>query len=82
MAAKLRAKFQELGYCFFMSPETNQLFPILPKRVREALGEKYTFIEMDSVGDDSRVCRFCTSWATLEENVEALCADLEKISRA
>jgi threonine aldolase len=82
MAAKLRAKFQELGYCFFMSPETNQLFPILPKRVREALGEKYTFIEMDPVGDDSRVCRFCTSWATLEENVEALCADLEKISRA
>ena len=81
MAQKLRAKFQELGYCFFMSPESNQLFPILPKRVREALGEKYTFIEMDPVGEDGRVCRFCTSWATLEENVDALCADLENISR-
>ena len=29
MAQKLRAKFQELGYCFFMSPESNQLFPII-----------------------------------------------------
>ena len=39
--------------------------------------EKYTFIEMDWVDADSRACRFCASWATLEENVDALCADLD-----
>ena len=80
LAEKLRDKFSELGYPFFMPSQSNQLFPVLPAAVRKALGEKYTFIEMDQLDGDLRVCRFCTSWATGEENVEALCADLEKIS--
>ena len=80
LADKLRACFSELGYPFFMENTTNQLFPILPKTVREKLAEKYTFIEMDPVDDDRRACRFCTSWATREENVDALCADLKRIT--
>ena len=80
LADKLRACFSELGYPFFMENTTNQLFPILPKAVREKLAEKYTFIEMDPVDDDRRACRFCTSWATREENVDALCADLKRIT--
>lgn len=82
LAAKLRDCFASLGYAFFMPPQSNQLFPILPGVVREALAEKYTFIEMDWVDEDRRVCRFCTSWATKEENVNALCADLERISKS
>ena len=80
LADKLRACFSELGYPFFMENTTNQLFPILPRAVREKLAEKYTFIEMDPVDEDRRVCRFCTSWATREENVDALCADLKRIT--
>ena len=80
MAEKLRDTFSRLGYSFFMPPQTNQLFPILPARVREYLGKTYTFIEMDQIDEDNRVCRFCTSWATKEENVDALCRDLEKIT--
>ena len=81
LADKLRACFAELGYPFFMENTTNQLFPILPDHVRRELGKKYTFIEMNPVDDDCRVCRFCTSWATREENVDALCADLRLFSR-
>jgi len=81
LARKLRDTFTALGYEFFMPPQTNQLFPVLPRRIREALGMNYTFIEMDRVDDDRRVCRFCTSWATKAENVDALCADLEKLSQ-
>ena len=81
LAAKLRDCFASMGYAFFMPPQTNQLFPILPGSVRAALAEKYTFIEMDWIDDDRRACRFCTSWATKEENVDALCADLERISK-
>ena len=80
LAEQLRTKFVELGYEFFMPAQSNQLFPILPAAVRAYLGEKYTFIEMDRISDDLTVCRFCTSWATKQENVDALCADLEKIS--
>ena len=82
MAEKLRAKFQELGFEFFMPPQTNQLFPILPEEIRRRLGEKYTFIEMDPIGEDKRVCRFCTSWATREENVDSLCMDLQKFTHS
>jgi threonine aldolase len=82
MAEKLKEKFQELGYDFFMPPQTNQLFPILPEKVRRGLSEKYTFIEMDKIDEDKQVCRFCTSWATREENVEALCEDLQKLAHS
>ena len=81
LADTLRACFSELGYPFFIENTTNQLFPILPKAVREELAKKYTFIEMDQVDDDRRACRFCTSWATKPENVAALCEDLRKVSR-
>lgn len=79
LANRLRDKFSELGFSFFMPPQTNQLFPVLPGKVRDALRGKYTFVEMDWVDEDRRVCRFCTSWATKAENVEQLCLDLEKI---
>ena len=79
LADQLRETFTRLGYRFLFENTTNQLFPILPKAVREALSEKYTFIEMDVIDEDKRACRFCTSWATREENVNALCADLEKL---
>jgi len=81
LADRLRETFTELGYEFFMENTTNQLFPVLPGYVRESLKQKYTFIEMDWVDEDRRACRFCTSWATLPENVEALCADLEALGR-
>jgi threonine aldolase len=80
MAGKLRRTISDLGYGFYMAPQTNQLFPILPSRVRECLAENFTFIEMDWVGEDLRVCRFCTSWATKEENVDRLCRELEILS--
>ena len=80
MAGQLKNKLTDLGYSFAMPPQTNQLFPILPAEVRAYLAKKYTFIEMDKLDDGARVCRFCTSWATKQENVDALCADLEKIS--
>ena len=79
LAEQLRDKFTELGYPFFMPAQSNQLFPILPRRVRDALKERYTFIEMDRINERDTVCRFCTSWATRQENVDALCRDLEKL---
>lgn len=81
LADKLRETFTELGYSFFIENNTNQLFPVLPGAVRRELGEKYTFIEMDKVDDDRCACRFCTSWATKEESVDALCADLIRLGK-
>lgn len=82
LADKLRVAFTRNGYPFFVEGVTNQVFPILPKAVREKLAEKYVFIEMDPVDEDRCAVRFCTSWATREENVDAFCADLDLISKS
>ena len=42
----------------------------------EKLAEKYVFCEQQRMDEAHRAVRFCTSWATREDAVEALCADL------
>ena len=79
MADKLRAAFEECGVSFYVPGSTNQLFPVLSDTVLEKLGEKYSWCEWERVDDGHRAVRFCTSWATKEENVEAFCADLKKL---
>ena len=79
LAEQLRNTFEELNVSFLVSSPTNQLFPILPDRAFEELSKKYCFIDMERVDEGHRCTRFCTSWATKQENVDALCADLRKI---
>lgn len=81
LADKLRSAFVRNGYSFYVEGVTNQVFPILPGEVRKKLAEKYVFIEMDPVDADRCAVRFCTSWATKEENVDTFCADLDAISK-
>ena len=79
LADKLREHMKALGVPFLVENTTNQLFPILPDGVLEKLSEKYVFCEQERVDESHRAVRFCTSWATKEENVDALCADLEAL---
>ena len=80
LADKLRNCFAELGYPLLVSGITNQIFPILPDVVLEQLAEKYVFCEQERVDETHRAVRFCTSWATREEAVDAFCVDLKKLS--
>ena len=73
---------EDLSIPFLIPGVTNQLFPILPDGVLEELGKEFTWCEMERVDDTHRCVRFCTSWATKEENVDALCAALERLCRA
>ena len=82
LADQIRTTLKQLGYSFQVENTTNQLFPILPIDLLDRLKEKYAFIEMDWVDEDHRVIRLCTSWATKEENVNALCRDLICYSKA
>lgn len=76
LADKLRETFHRLNIPFLVPGITNQLFPILPDAVLEKLSEKYVFCEQERVDETHRAVRFCTSWATRPEAVDALCADL------
>ena len=76
LADQLRATFEELKVPYLVPGSTNQIFPILPDAVLTELAKKYAFTEMERVDECHRAVRFCTSWATKKENVDALCHDL------
>ena len=79
MADKLRSCFDSLGVRYLVPGVTNQIFPVLPDVLLAELSKKFMFIEMDKVDESSHCVRFCTSWATKEENVDALCEELKRL---
>lgn len=81
LADKLCDAMKALNIPFLIESPTNQLFPILPDAVLEELGKKYVWCEMERVDDSHRCVRFCTSWGTKEENVDALIADLKALCK-
>ena len=53
-------------------------FVILSDEQKKTLAEKYYFEEMEREKDGT-VVRFCTSWATKQEEVDALVSDISKL---
>ena len=78
-ALRLKEAFLEKGYPLFYNSYTNQQFPIMPKQHLEQLKEKYSFEMWAPLDDEYSAVRFCTSWATKDENVDALIADLDNL---
>ena len=80
MADQIRATFDELGVAYLVPGVTNQIFPILSDEFLAELSKKFMFTEQERVDESHRAVRFCTSWATRQENVDALCAELRRIA--
>ena len=79
LALRLRAAFEAKGWPLRYDSPTNQQFPIVPDGALAKLAEKYSFSEWGRVDPGHRAVRFCTSWATKSEDVDALIADIEKL---
>jgi len=71
-AQRLREGFRKMGCTFRYDSPTNQLFPILTRAQYEKLAGKFAFSFWEKVDEERVAVRFCTSWATLPENVDAL----------
>ena len=76
LADKLREAFVKKGYSFLVENTTNQIFPIMEDTKLEELKENFGFCYQTRVDTTHSAVRFCTSWATREENVDALIAAL------
>ena len=76
LAMKLKAAFREKGYPLFADSPTNQQFPILTKEQEEKLRRYAAFETWEPLPDGRSAVRFVTSWATREEDVDALIAVL------
>lgn len=79
LAEKLRAAFEEKGYSYLVPNRTNQIFVILPDADLEKLGEQFEYSYDHRVDEGHSAVRFCTSWATREENVDALIACIKEL---
>ena len=80
MADKIRATLEELSVPSLVPGTTNQIFPILSDELLAELEKEFTFVEQERVSPTHRAVRFCTSWATTEENTDALCACLRRLA--
>ncbi len=79
LAMKIRDAFAKKGYGFFFDSVTNQQFPIMENDKIALLSEKYGFLPIEKIDENHTAVRFCTSWATTEENVEKLIYDIESL---
>ena len=80
-ALRIADACRSAGCAFFADSPTNQQFPIFPDAALEKLGEKYAWSYWARVDDFHSAIRLCTSWATTDENVDALCADIAAAMR-
>ena len=80
LAMKIRKAFEEKNIPFAYDSVTNQQFPILTYEMAMKLAEKYTFSMNEAqLKKGPAMVRFCTSWATKEENVEELISDIHML---
>lgn len=77
LAMKIKNAFINKGYSFFIDSSTNQQFPIIPNDKIEIIKEKYSFTFWEKINDTHSAVRFCTCWATRDEDVEKLIHDIE-----
>ena len=79
MAMLLKEAFAEKGLPFVAESFTNQQFPILTEKMYETLTKKYGIGSLEVFDNSTRAVRFCTSWATSEEQVHNLINDLKAL---
>ncbi len=72
MAEKLKEGFRKKGYSFYLDSPTNQQFIILSDKEINELKKNVSFDLWDRTDAEHRVVRFATSWATREEDIDAL----------
>ena len=75
----MKKELTEMGVPFYIDSPSNQQFPILPDSVLEQLKEKYSYTFQERMDETHCAVRFCTSWATKEEHVEMLLADIRAL---
>ena len=73
-AMRIRDAFASKGYRFLVDSPTNQQFPILPNSEMDRLSADFKFSVWQKIDESHTAVRFCTSWATKAEAVEALLA--------
>ena len=71
-AERLKRIFRERGYDFYINSPTNQQFVVLTDKKAEELRRNVRFTVWEKPDESHTVARFCTSWATTDEELDEL----------
>ena len=72
MAHQIRDIFVSAGYPLLFDSPTNQQYPIMPDAELAEIGKSFGYEYWERVDETHSGVRFCASWATTQENVDAL----------
>ena len=72
MATRIRSIFEKHGIAIAYDSPTNQQFVVLSPALYEALSPKVAFEIWERKSEHEIICRFVTSWATKEEELDEL----------
>ncbi len=78
-AMKIKRAFTERNIPFLIDSPTNQQFPILTREQHEALSEKFSYETWQPLDDGKLAVRFCTSWATTDDNINQLIHEIQQL---
>ena len=81
MAFQIRDIFVSNGYPLLFDSPTNQQYPIIPDDELAILGREFGYEYWTRVDETHSGVRFCGSWATTQENVDALRAAVNALKR-
>ena len=79
LAMDIRRTLEECGIPLCVDSSTNQQFPIFSNEQVATLEQKYTMTPWGSLPDGRQIRRICTSWATRDEDVQQLIADIRRL---
>ncbi|MHB8962153.1 MAG: threonine aldolase family protein [Saccharofermentanales bacterium] len=79
LAYKIKEACVSKGFEFLSESPTNQQFPIIPDAMLARLDARYSYSLWQRFPDGRSGVRFCTSWATREEDVDSLVADILRL---
>lgn len=71
-AMEIRRAFESKGIAMFYDSYTNQQFPVLTQEQYDKLSEDFASSYWGKTENGEIIVRFCTSWATTQESVDAL----------
>lgn len=78
-ALQIRQAFEAKGVEMFGTSMTNQQFPILTEQQMKTFDGRFAYEYWGRYDDTHHIVRFCTGWATKQENVEALLATIAEM---
>ena len=81
MAHQIRDIFVSAGYPLLFDSPTNQQYPILSDEELAILGKDFGYEYWERVDETHSGVRFCASWATRQEHVDALRAAVNALKK-